>query len=103
MPPRKRKITYPTPRTARRPAPDAGLRPVGPRAAVAIDMTARAGRPGLVAGSRVRIIGTGLYAGETAVIERFVGSVIPSAVVRTESGRTRPVRTIDLEPIAPEG
>jgi hypothetical protein len=27
--------------------------------------------------------------------------VIPSAVVRTEAGKTRQVRTIDLEPVGP--
>ena len=46
--------------------------------------------------------GGGLYAGETAVIERLTGSVVPSAIVRTESGNTRQVRTIDLEPIDPD-
>jgi hypothetical protein len=29
--------------------------------------------------------------------------VIPAALVRTEAGNTRTVRTIDLEPIAREG
>jgi hypothetical protein len=50
----------------------------------------------------VRIIGTGLYTGEAATIVRFAGNVIPSALVKTEAGRTRQVRTIDLEPIAPD-
>jgi hypothetical protein len=36
------------------------------------------------------------------VIERFSTGAIPAAVVRTEAGRTRQVRTIDLQPIAPE-
>jgi hypothetical protein len=35
------------------------------------------------------------------VIERLTSGAIPSAVVRTEAGRTRQVRTIDLEPVAP--
>lgn len=101
MPQRKRKVTYPTANTSRRPAPaDAPV--VQPRTSVAIDTTALAGRQGLAVGARVRIAGGGLYAGETAVIERFTGSVVPAAVVRTESGRTRQVRTIDLEPIPPE-
>jgi hypothetical protein len=47
----------------------------------------------------VRIVGTGLYSGEAAVIETLVRGVIPAAQVRTEAGRTRRVRTIDLEPI----
>jgi hypothetical protein len=52
-------------------------------------------------GDRVRIAGTGLYSGEIATIERLTTGAIPSAVVRTEAGRTRQVRTIDLEPVAP--
>lgn len=102
MPPRKRKVTYPPPRSSRGPRPDPTAGPIVPRTTVAIDPTAGVGRKGLSIGGRVRIIGTGLYAGEAAVIERFAGSVIPAAVVRTESGRTRQVRTIDLEPIVPE-
>ena len=50
-------------------------------------------------GDRVRIVGSGLYNGEAAVIEKLPGGVIPTALVRTEAGRTRQVRTIDLEPI----
>jgi hypothetical protein len=102
VPARKRKVTYPPPRTATKGAPPNGVagepayvRPGG----VAIDLTAGSGRTGLSIGDRVRIIGSGLYAGEAAVIERFAGSAIPAALVRTEAGRTRQVRTIDLEPI----
>jgi hypothetical protein len=69
-----------------------------------IDMSAGLGRKGIVAGSRVTILGTGLYAGEVAVVERLVGGVIPAAVVRTDSGHTRHARTVDLEPyIKPAG
>jgi hypothetical protein len=100
MPARKRKVTYPVARTSKRPS-DAPA-PVYPRTSIAIDTTAAAGRPGLSIGSRVRITGTGLYVGEAAVIERFAGNVIPAALVRTDDGRTRQVRTIDLEPIPPE-
>jgi hypothetical protein len=57
----------------------------------------------LSVGDRVRIAGGGLYAGEAAVIEKLTSGVIPAALVRTEAGRTRQVRTIDLEPIAREG
>jgi hypothetical protein len=64
-----------------------------------IDTTAGKGRAGLTVGGKVRITGTGLYSGETAVIERLSNGVIPSAVVRTEAGKTRQVRTIDLEPV----
>jgi len=103
MPARKRKVTYPPPRTSTAPARDAGnAGPIVPRTTVAIDATAGAGRSGLVIGGRVRIIGSGLHAGETAVIERFAGNVIPAALVRTEAGRTRQVRTIDLEPLSAE-
>ncbi len=101
---RKRKVTYPVAKTAtkRAPAAGAGPEPVYTRPTVAsIDLTAAGGRGGLSVGDRVRIIGSGLYAGEPAVIERFAGGVIPAAHVRTESGRTRQVRTIDLEPIGP--
>jgi len=68
-----------------------------------INLSASAGRAGLKVGDRVRITGQGLYAGDIATIERLTSGAIPSAVVRTEAGRTRQVRTIDLEPIAREG
>lgn len=100
----RRKVTYPPPKTANRPAPPTGLPDDAPyvRPTVAnIDVTAGKGRAGLTVGGRVRITGTGLYAGETAVIERLANGVIPSAVVRTEAGKTRQVRTIDLEPVGP--
>ena len=102
---RKRKVTYPPAKTANRPAPATGL-PDTPyvRPTVAtIDLDAGKGRAGLSVGSRVRIAGTGLYAGETAVIERLVTGVIPAAVVRTEAGKTRQVRTIDLHPVGAAG
>jgi hypothetical protein len=100
----RRKVTYPPPKTANRPAPPTGLPDDAPyvRPTVAnIDVTAGKGRAGLTVGGRVRITGTGLYTGETAVIERLANGVIPSAVVRTEAGKTRQVRTIDLEPVGP--
>ena len=49
-------------------------------------------------GDKVRILGTGLYAGEIAVIERMANGAIPSAAVRTEPAAARTVRTVDLEP-----
>jgi len=100
---RKRKVTYPPAKTANRPAPASGLPTDAPyvRPTVAtIDLNAGKGRAGLTVGGRVRISGTGLYAGEIAVIEKLVAGVIPQAVVRTEAGKTRQVRTIDLEPVA---
>ena len=100
MPPRKRKVSYPPPRSSKgAPPPPA---PIVPRTTIAIDSTATTGRSGLIIGGRVRINGTGLYAGEAATIEQFAGSAIPAAVVRTDAGHTRQVRTIDLEPIAPD-
>jgi hypothetical protein len=101
----KRKVNYPPAKTANRPAPPTGLPEDAPyvRPTVAtIDLTAGKGRAGLSVGSRVRITGSGLYSGESAVIERLSNGVIPSAVVRTEAGKTRQVRTIDLEPLGPE-
>jgi hypothetical protein len=99
----KRKVRYPPAKTNNRPAPPTGLPDDAPyvRPTVAIiDLSAGKGRAGLVVGGRVRLMGTGLYAGEIAVIERLTTSVIPSALVRTEAGQTRQVRTIDLEPVA---
>jgi hypothetical protein len=66
-----------------------------------INLSASTGRAGLKVGDRVRINGTGLYSGDVATIEKLTTGPIPSAVVRTEAGRTRQVRTIDLEPVAP--
>jgi hypothetical protein len=60
-----------------------------------INLTAGAGKAGFTVGDRVRIE-SGTYAGEVATIERLTAGVIPSAVLRTESGGTRHVRTIDL-------
>jgi hypothetical protein len=60
------------------------------------------GRADLTIGDRVRITGTGLYAGEVAIIERLGGTVVPTALVRIASGRSRDVRTIDLEPLRAE-
>jgi hypothetical protein len=65
-----------------------------------INLAASAGRSGLKPGDRVRITGSGLYSGELATIDRLAAGVIPSAVVRTDAGRTRQVRTIGLEPVS---
>jgi hypothetical protein len=95
---RRRKVQYPSSAGPAR-APRAG-RPLPDR--LEINLDAITGQTGLTIGDRVRIAGTGLYAGEAARIERFVG-VIPSAVVRTEAGATRQVRTVDLERISKDG
>ena len=94
---KKRRQTYPPPRSSKGPAP-AYVPPVTPPTVALINSQARTGRTGIEAGMRVTIMGTGLYAGETAVVESIVGGVIPAADVRTEAGRTRRVRTIDLVP-----
>ena len=106
MPPRKRKVNYSLAGSGKKRAPTA---PVAGDPAyvrtnlVAIDVTASAGRGGLRVGDAVRIVGTGLYSGEDAIVEKFVGTAIPAALVRTTAGRTRHVRTIDLEPFTPDG
>jgi len=100
---RKRKVNYPPAKTANRPPPPTGLpndTPMVRPTVATIDLTAGKGRAGLTVGGRVRIAGSGLYSGEIAVIEKLVTGVIPQAVVRTEAGKTRQVRTIDLEPVA---
>jgi len=96
---RKRKVNYPPPKTATRRAPPAGSEESPERPNLArINLTAGAGRAGFAVGDRVRIEASGMYSGETAVIERLSQGVIPSALVRTSSGGTRQVRTIDLVP-----
>lgn len=99
---KRRKVTYPVARTHTKGVPRAGAGPevvqVRPNL-VSIDLTAGVGRKNLSVGGRVRISGTGLYAGEEATIERLDTGVIPAAMVRTDAGGSRRVRTIDLEPI----
>lgn len=94
---KKRRPNYPPPRSSRGPAP-AYTPQVTPPTVAVINRQASTGRAGLEVGMRVTIMGTGLYAGETAVVESLAGGVIPAASVRTEAGRTRRVRTIDLVP-----
>jgi hypothetical protein len=107
VPSRKRRVVYPPARTStRQPRPGEPGAPGGPPAeyvrptVASINLSAGAGRAGLKVGDRVRITGAGLYSGELATIDRLTAGVIPSAVVRTDTGRTRQVRTIDLEPVA---
>src|SRR6185295_5625334 len=97
---RRRKVVYPPPKTASSggssaPSP-ADLRAAAAAARVAtINLEAMKGRAGVHQGMRVQI-GSGLYAGEIAIVESVVGGVIPAALVRTEAGRARRVRTTDL-------
>lgn len=95
---RKRKTNYPPAKTSRR-APPPGTDESRERPNLAtINLSAGAGRQGLSVGDRVRIEAGGLYSGEIAVIERLSSGVIPSALVRTQNGDARQVRTIDLVP-----
>ena len=59
------------------------------------------GRGSFRIGSRVRILGAGLYSGQAATVEAEAGGVIPSVLVRTDAGQARRVRTIDLELLEP--
>jgi hypothetical protein len=103
---RKRKVNYPVARTATRQVRTAGL-PGDPgyvRSTVAeINLAALTGRDDIAVGDRVRIGGGGLYAGELAVVDSIVSGLIPAAMVRTDAGKTRRVRAVDLERVAPAG
>jgi hypothetical protein len=98
---RRRKVTYPPPKTATS-GGSAGPTNADLRAAAAasrtvtINLDAMKGRE-LHQGSRVQIT-SGIYAGEFAIVESLVSGVIPAAVVRTEAGKTRRARTVDLVP-----
>lgn len=93
----KRKRDWPGARPVNRRPPPTGPDGMEDRPNLArINADARVGKDGFSVGDKVVIAGSGLYSGETAVIERLSGSVIPSAVVRTASGNARQVRTIDL-------
>lgn len=100
---RRRKVTYPPPKTATsggnstNPGADARAAAAASRS-VTINLDAMKGSQKVQQGGRVQI-GSGLYAGEFAIVESVVGGVIPAAVVRTEAGRTRRVRTVDLVPV----
>jgi hypothetical protein len=92
----KRKKDYRGYQPSRRgPAPAAEV-PAERPTLVTINSEAAIGRPGFRVGDHVRIESSGAYSGESAVIERLTGGPIPAAAVRTESGRSRQVRTIDL-------
>jgi hypothetical protein len=100
---RKRKATYPPAKTATKRAPAPAPDPDYERPNLArINLSAGAGRAGFAVGDRVRIEAAGMYAGEMAVIERLSSGVIPSALVRTDGGGTRQVRTIDLRAEEPQ-
>lgn len=95
--PSKRKDNFARSRVAQKRAPQPGSEAPEDRPNLArINLDAGAGRAGFKVGDRVRIDSTGMYSGQTGVIERLSSSVIPSALVRVEGGGTRQVRTIDL-------
>lgn len=100
---RKRKVTYPVAKTATKQPRGAGL-PSDPgyvRSTVAtINLAALDVRDDLKLGHRVKIGGGGLYAGEFAVVESILSGIIPAAMVRTDAGKTRRVRAVDLERVA---
>ena len=102
---RKRKVTYPVARTAtRQPRGGAGIDAPYTRTTVAaIDLSALEVRDDLSVGDRVRIGGSGLYAGEIATVEALITGVIPAATVRTESGQRRRARAVDLHRVPGEG
>lgn len=99
---RRKKQVYPPAKTATKgqvaPLPGAFDPRNPPGRTVTINLAAGAGRA-IRVGDKVRI-STGLFAGEAAVVESASSGVIPSVMVRTESGRTRRARSIDLEPIS---
>jgi hypothetical protein len=67
-----------------------------------INVEARKGREGFSVGDRVRIEAEGLFSREIATIESMSNGVIPSALVVTDNGGRRQVRTIDLVPAKAE-
>ena len=97
---RKKRVVYPPSRSAKG-APRVSAPAVTPPTVAVINRHAMAGKADIAVGSRVVINGTGLYTGETAVVDSLAGGVIPAAVVRTEAGRTRRVRTVDLTLVPP--
>jgi hypothetical protein len=100
---RKRKVFYPPAKTDTKRPPAPTPDPSADRPSLArINMEAGAGRAGFSVGDRVRIEAGGIYAGELAIIERLSAGAIPSALVRTDGGGTRQVRTIDLAPAPAE-
>ena len=98
----KRKQNHSPTRTGNRKPRGAGLfgatadvRPTLAR----IDVTALEGREDIAVGDRVRIAGGGLHAGEEATVESVNHGVIPAMVVRTDGGKARLVRAVDLDRI----
>lgn len=98
---RRRKTPFPQRPGAAPPTPGAPETRGPVNRTVSINLDAAKGRAEIRVGARVRIL-SGLYEQELAVVESLAGGVIPAASVRTDAGRTRRVRTIDLEPVREE-
>ena len=96
---RRKKPVYPPAKTATRGQSAGSDRRIPPDRTVTINVDARAGRASIRVGDRVRIQ-SGLYSGETAIVESAAAGVISAVMVRTESGGVRRARTVDLEPIS---
>ncbi len=94
---KRKKQFFPPKQNRRAPEPGSDASPERPNLAT-INLDAGTGKSGFAVGDSVRIQGNGTYSGEIATIERISAGVIPSAVVRTISGGSRHVRTIDLVP-----
>jgi hypothetical protein len=62
---------------------------------VSINLDAMRAGAGIEKGDRIQIR-SGMYAGEFGTVESVVGGVIPAAVIRTDDGRSRRVRAVDL-------
>lgn len=95
----RRKQTYPPAKTATRQPRGTVLNgdamPARPTVAK-IDLAALEARTDLAVGDRVTITGTGLYSGEQATVEALNHGAIPTITVRTDEGKTRRVRGVDL-------
>ncbi len=96
---RKRKVVYPPSRSSKAPPAPSRI-PINPPSLAIINTAAAAGRSDIFVGLRVSVPASASNPAEAGVVERLVPGVIPAAMVRTESGKTRRVRTIDLVPLA---
>lgn len=81
------------------PAPDPLAEPYQRPTVATINTTARFGRDDIAVGDRVLINSKGLFAGQEARVIAFAEAAVPTARVRVDSGGSRLVRTIDLEPL----
>src|ERR1035437_8547746 len=85
----RRNVYRRPPAPVKPPLPGTEPPPIIRTTVASINLSATKGREGLTVGDRVRIVGSGLYNGEAAVIEELPGGVIPTAPGRTEGGPPR--------------